>query len=81
MSSEPSWKDRYVTLEFSPRHLQKAGREPAAFIAHMQAVFTHFIDLNPQAPGERVRPIAELPEALAYLERSFTNLLAYRRIA
>jgi FkbM family methyltransferase len=68
-------------LEFSPRHLQKAGREPAALIAQMQSVFTHFIDLNPHAPGERLRPVAELPEALAYLERSFTNLLAYRRPA
>jgi FkbM family methyltransferase len=68
-------------LEFSPRHLQKAGREPAALIAHMQAVFTHFIDLNPHAPGERLRAIAELPDALAYLERSFTNLLVYNRLA
>jgi FkbM family methyltransferase len=68
-------------LEFSPRHLQKAGREPAALIAHMQGVFTHFIDLNPHAPGDRLRPIAELPDALAYLERSFTNLLVYKRVA
>lgn len=68
-------------LEFSPRHLRKAGRDPAALIAHMQTAFTHFIDLNPHAPGERLRPVAELPEALAYLERSFTNLLAYNRLA
>jgi FkbM family methyltransferase len=67
-------------LEFSPRHLRKAGREPAALIAHMQSVFTHFIDLNPHAPGARLRPIAELGEALGYLERSFTNVLAYRRL-
>lgn len=68
-------------LEFSPPHLQKAGSEPEALIAHMQGVFTHFIDLNPHAPGDRLRPIAELPEALTYLERSFTNLLAYKRVA
>ena len=66
-------------LEFSPRHLRKAGREPAALLAHMQQVFTHFIDLNPYAPGDRLRPIAELSDALAYLDRSFTNLLAYAR--
>jgi FkbM family methyltransferase len=66
-------------LEFSPHHLQKMGRNPSALIAHMQAVFTHFIDLNPHAPGARVRPVAELPDAVAYLERNFTNLLAYRR--
>jgi len=47
----------------------------------MQGVFTHFIDLNPHAPGDRLRPIAELPDALVYLERSFTNLLAYKRVA
>jgi FkbM family methyltransferase len=68
-------------LEFSPPHLQKAGRDPAALITHLQGVFTHFIDLNPHAPGDRLRPIAELPEALAYLERSFTNLLVYKRLA
>ncbi len=65
-------------LEFSPRHLQKAGRDPATLIALMQRAFTHFIDLNPHAPGDRLRPIAELSEALAYLERSFTNVLAYK---
>jgi FkbM family methyltransferase len=68
-------------LEFSPAHLQKTGREPAALVAQMQAVFTHFIDLNPDAPGPRLRPVAELPEALGYLQRSYTNLLAYKRLA
>lgn len=67
-------------LEFSPRHLQKAGRQPEAVIAQMQSVFTHFIDLNPYAPGDRLRPIAELGEALAYLDRSFTDLLVYKRL-
>jgi hypothetical protein len=65
-------------LEFSPRHLQKAGRDPAALLARMRDVFTHFIDLNPHAPGDRIRPTAEIAEALSYLDRSFTNLLAYR---
>jgi FkbM family methyltransferase len=69
-------------LEFSPRHLQSAGREPEGLIAHMQGVFTHFVDLNPYAPGDRLRPVAELREALSYLkERSYTNLLAYQRPA
>jgi len=66
-------------LEFSPRHLRNAGIGPEGLIARMQSAFTHFIDLNPNAPGDRVRPIAELGEALAYLGRSYTNLLAYRR--
>jgi len=69
-------------LEFSPRHLQSEGREPESLIAHLQAVFTHFIDLNPYAPGDRLRPVAELREALSYLkEHAYTNLLVYQRRA
>jgi len=29
--------------------------------------FTHFIDLNRQLAGPRVRPAAEMPAALAYI--------------
>jgi len=68
-------------LEFAPAILSQAGREPAAVIAQIQALFTHFIDLNGSAGGPRLRPVAELPEGLAYLERSFTNLLAYKGLA
>jgi FkbM family methyltransferase len=68
-------------LEFSPRHLQIAGRDPATLIAQLQACFTHFVDLNPDAPGERVRSIDELADALAYLDRSFTDLLVYNVVA
>ena len=65
-------------LEFSPRHLRRARRDAADLIAQMQAAFTHFIDLAPDAPGARVRPVDELGEAMAYLGDSFTNVLAYR---
>ena len=65
-------------LEFAPSLLTMVGREPAAVIAQMQAAFTHFIDLNASAPGARRRPVVELADALAYLERGFTNLLLYR---
>lgn len=65
-------------LEFAPVLLTKVGREPAGVMAQMQAAFTHFIDLNAGAPGPRRRAVAELPEAVAYLERGFTNLLLYR---
>jgi FkbM family methyltransferase len=67
-------------LEFSPAHLKKAGRQPETVVAQMQAVFTHFIDLNPRAPGDRLRPIGELGEALSYLDRSFTDLLVYKSL-
>ena len=65
-------------LEFSPEHLRMCGRTPERLIAQLAAHFTHVIDLNPHAPGNRVRPAAELGEALAYLDRSYTNLLLYR---
>jgi FkbM family methyltransferase len=64
-------------LEFAPVLLTKVGRQPAAVIAQMQSAFTHFIDLNAGASGPRRRSVAELPEAVAYLERGFTNLLLY----
>jgi hypothetical protein len=42
--------------------------------------FTHFTDLNRHASGARVRPVAELPEALAYLDgvrHGGTDVLVY----
>jgi FkbM family methyltransferase len=68
-------------LEFSPRHLRSAGRSAAELIALMQASFTHFVDLTPEAPGRRLRRVAELGDALAYLESSYTNLITYRSSA
>ena len=68
-------------LEFSPRHLRFAGRSPEELIGLMQASFTHFIDLTPEAPGRRLRSISELGEALAYLDSSYTNLITYRSSA
>jgi len=64
-------------LEFAPAFLPKVGRTAPDVIAQIQVAFTHFIDLNGSAPGHRRRPVAELPEAVAYLERGFTNLLLY----
>ena len=65
-------------IEFSPAHLLAAGCEPGELLARLHAAFTHFIDLNAEAPGERVRRTSDLAEALAYLDRSYTNLLLYR---
>jgi FkbM family methyltransferase len=65
-------------LEFSPAHLRTAGCEPAELLARLRTAFTHFIDLKADAPGERVRRTVELSDALAYLDRSYTNLLLYR---
>jgi hypothetical protein len=65
-------------MEFSPEHLRLCGRSPEQLIERLQAAFTTFIDLNPHAPGRRVRPVDQLAEALVYLDRSYTNLLLYR---
>jgi FkbM family methyltransferase len=62
-------------IEFAPAF--QSTRERAALIAQLQAAFTHFVDLHAGAGGQRRRAIAELPEAVAYLERGFTNLLLY----
>lgn len=68
-------------LEFSPRHLQLAGRSPEELIERMTAAFSHFVDLTPEAPGRRLRPTSELSQALNYLGHSFTNLLAFKTSA
>jgi hypothetical protein len=59
--------------------LQRAGGSVAEAYQTMEAHFTHFIDLR-GASGPRVRPIAQLRDALAYVEagrRRYTNLLLY----
>ena len=65
-------------LEVSPKHLTLAGRSLRDLIAKLQT-FSAFVDLYGDAPGARVRPMTELPEALGYLEGgSFTDILVYR---
>jgi FkbM family methyltransferase len=54
-------------LEVSPAWLRAAGTSAADLYALCAARFTHFIDLGKEAEGERVRPVAALGEALAYL--------------
>ena len=66
-------------IEFSPPMLHRAGGSPADAYRLMATHFTHFIDLRGDA-GARVRPIAQMAEALAYVEagrRRYTNLLLY----
>jgi hypothetical protein len=59
--------------------LQRAGGSVAEAYQSMEAHFTHFIDLRGDS-GARVRPTAQLRDALAYVEagrRRYTNLLLY----
>jgi FkbM family methyltransferase len=55
-------------MEIKPTGLRAAGDEPALLYADLQRAFTQFVDLNRRAPGKRVRPVEELPDALRYIE-------------
>jgi FkbM family methyltransferase len=65
-------------LEVDPSLLTKGGSSTAELIGLVQRHFTHFIDLNRNAPGQRVRPVGDLAEALGYLGRreTHTDILA-----
>jgi FkbM family methyltransferase len=68
-------------IEISPLHLRLAGSDPEGLYRILTGRFTHFFDLNPEADGPRLRPIAELRTALAYLERAddvHTDVVVYR---
>ncbi|MGE3274332.1 MAG: FkbM family methyltransferase [Vicinamibacterales bacterium] len=54
-------------LEIDPPLLRAAGGSPEDLLARLAAHFTRFIDLHPAADGSRLRPVADLPEALGYL--------------
>jgi FkbM family methyltransferase len=55
-------------MEVKPSGLRAAGDEPGDLYVDLQRRFTHFTDLNRRAVGKRVRSIADLPEALRYIE-------------
>ena len=60
--------------------LQRRGHGGRDLFDMLGAHFTHFTDLNRAAGGHRVRPIAELGAALAYLEgvrHGGTDVLVY----
>jgi FkbM family methyltransferase len=68
-------------LEVAPSHLRVAGNDPGTLYRMLAARFSHFIDLNPDADGPRLRPIADLGGALEYLERGDdgqTDIVVYR---
>lgn len=55
-------------MEIKPAGLRAAGDDPRELYAELARTFTHFVDLNRRAAGKRVRPVAELPDALQYIE-------------
>jgi FkbM family methyltransferase len=67
-------------LEFAPDLMRLAGNDPREFVDLLASRFTHFVDLNVEAPGRRRRPIAELAAALEYVERQrlpHTDVVVY----
>jgi FkbM family methyltransferase len=54
-------------IEIDLKILAKRGYSPTDLYALMQPHFTHFIDLNGRLTTPRVRPMDELPDALAYV--------------
>ncbi len=68
-------------VEVAPWLLRLAESDPTTLYRILQEHFTHFIDLNADAEGPRLRPIGDLVSALAYLEReeeAHTDVLVYR---
>ena len=65
-------------MEIKPAALRAAGDDPQALYADLRPVFSHFIDLNREAPGRRLRLTEELPDALQYIEpERKTDLLLF----
>jgi FkbM family methyltransferase len=54
-------------IEVDPHLLRAGGASAGELFSLLQRGFTHFIDLSKHLTGARVRPIAELGEALAYV--------------
>ena len=68
-------------IEVAPSHLRLAGSDPQILCGMLADRFSHFIDLNPEAEGPRLRPIRDLTGALEYLERADdaqTDIVVYR---
>jgi FkbM family methyltransferase len=67
-------------MEVDPAWLRSAHSSLGELIDMLQRSFTHFVDLNRSAAGKRVRPIAELRDALGYIagpREGRTDILVY----
>ena len=68
-------------IEVAPSHLRLAGGDWRTLRGILADRFTHFVDLNPEADGPRLRPIGDLAVALEYLEGvddAQTDIVVYR---
>jgi FkbM family methyltransferase len=65
-------------LEISPDLLESAGSSVRDLVSRLQSAFTHYIDLNRDATGERAQPISALGDGLAYLSpHAQTDVIVY----
>ena len=65
-------------MEVKPAGLRAVGDDPQQLYADLQRSFTHFIDMNRNARGSRVRSVSELSDALSYIEpREKTDVLLF----
>jgi hypothetical protein len=66
-------------IEVHPRLLARRGCGRQEFLGVLAEHFTHFIDLNSQAPGPRVRLVCDLDAALGGLwdEAASTHVLFF----
>lgn len=65
-------------IEVNPVKLRGNGDDPRSLYADLRQAFTHFIDLNRRIGGPRVRPVAQLGDALAYIDPDGkTDVLLY----
>ena len=66
-------------FEVDPGLLGKAGHTVNELFTAFEAHFTHYIDMNPDRPGDRVSPIDELRERLAYVgvDRDKTDVIVF----
>ena len=55
-------------MEIYPAALRRAGDDPADLYTELTRAFTHFIDLNRRATGQVVRSVADLSDALRYID-------------
>jgi hypothetical protein len=68
-------------IEIAPAHLRLAGSDPGALYQLLAGRFTHFVDLNPEAEGPRLRQTTDLADAMAYLDADAdaqTDVVLYR---
>jgi FkbM family methyltransferase len=56
-------------VEVDFERLSKRGLGPEDLFVHLRRHFTHFVDLNRLATGGRLRAVAELSDALAYVSQ------------